>query len=273
MASTSKCPFCGAPVRSDERACPGCGAGNELYTVPPQQISLPPKTIRQLQEYCALKGMPLLRMRFFIGQNYQGARAFGIYQDGTDFVVYKNKADGTRAIRYRGPNEAYAVLELYNKLLDECHQRGIYPNGRPFSAPASRSTSTAGGGKKSASSRHSSLFYFFLSIIIVILISVVPKYLIHRKDGYYLKDNTLYYRYGNNWYCGSSTWYESYYDPFSYGNSSDYYLGSDYDSDWGGSDFKSSTTWHSLQFSSSSDRDNDRWDSWDSSDTDWDSDW
>ena len=35
------------------------------------------------------------------------------------FIVYKNKADGTRAVRYKGTDEAYAVNELYLKLKDE----------------------------------------------------------------------------------------------------------------------------------------------------------
>ncbi len=86
-----------------------------------------PRTIRELTDFCLSKGMPLERMRFFIGQDYREPRAFGIYQSGDEFIVYKNKSDGSRAIRYRGRDEAYAVSELYEKLLDECHMRGIYP--------------------------------------------------------------------------------------------------------------------------------------------------
>ena len=63
--------------------------------------------------------MPLLRMRFFVGEDFKEPKAFGIYQDGDDFVVYKNKANGQRAVRYRGPDEAYAVSELFQKLLEE----------------------------------------------------------------------------------------------------------------------------------------------------------
>ena len=56
---------------------------------------------------------------FFIGIDYRQPRAFGIYQAGNEFIVYKNKADGTRAVRYQGTDEAYAVNELYLKLKDE----------------------------------------------------------------------------------------------------------------------------------------------------------
>ncbi len=140
MASTGKCPFCGAVISSEERICPSCGAENQGFVADSPRRILNPRTIQELKEYCAERGMPLLRMRFFVGENYKEPKAFGIYQDGTDFVVYKNKADGSRAIRYRGPDEAHAVHELHAKLLSECHMRGIYPDGKPA---VTRSTPTA----------------------------------------------------------------------------------------------------------------------------------
>ena len=59
------------------------------------------------------------QQRFFIGINYKKPKAFGIYQDGDQFIVYKNKANGERAIRYQGTDETYAVNELYLKLKSE----------------------------------------------------------------------------------------------------------------------------------------------------------
>ena len=83
-----------------------------------------PQTIEELKAFCAEKGMPLEKMRFFIGENIQEPKAFGIYRDENDrFVVYKNKADGSRAVRYSGPDEAYAVRELYLKLKSEVDLR------------------------------------------------------------------------------------------------------------------------------------------------------
>ena len=118
MASTSKCPYCGGVVRSDEQNCPHCGAANEKYVVDMPRTVFKPKTIDELKEYCAERGMPLLRMRFFIGEDYREA-------NGRDVIVYKNKADGSRSIRYRGPDEAYAVRALYEKLLEMCRLMGI----------------------------------------------------------------------------------------------------------------------------------------------------
>ena len=124
MASTSLCKYCGSVVSSADKHCPNCGAPNEGYVVNTEKQVFMPKTIEELKEYCAERGMPLLKMRFFIGEDYRRPKAFGIYRDGGDFIVYKNKANGQRAIRYQGPNEAFAVNELFLKLLDECHNRG-----------------------------------------------------------------------------------------------------------------------------------------------------
>ena len=48
-------------------------------------------------------------------------------------------------------------------------------------------------------------------------------------------------------------------------------MGEDWDSNWGVSNFKSSSTWDEINESHSSSSSD--YDSWDSSDTDWDSDW
>ncbi len=96
----------------------------------PENANQSPRTIEELRKYCLDKGMPLSKMRFFIGTDFREPRAFGIFRDGENFIVYKNKSDGSRTIRYSGSDEAYAVNELYQKILDECHKRGIYPDGR-----------------------------------------------------------------------------------------------------------------------------------------------
>ena len=140
MASTSKCPYCGGVVRSDEKSCPHCGAENALFIEDSPRTIQHPTTIEELQEYCAERGMPLLRMRFFIGEDYKEPKAFGIYRDGKNVVVYKNKADGSRAVRYKGPDEEHAVNELFQKLLSECHNRGIYPNGKPVTRSSDAGT-------------------------------------------------------------------------------------------------------------------------------------
>ena len=69
--------------------------------------------------------MPLEKMRFFIGENRKEPKCFGVYQDEStgNWIVYKNKADGTRAVRYEGPDEARAAQEIWNKIGDEVKHR------------------------------------------------------------------------------------------------------------------------------------------------------
>ena len=226
-----------------------------------------PKTIQELQDYCAQRSMPLAKMRFFIGVNYTGERAFGIYQDGDRYIVYKNKSDGSRAVRYDGPDEAYAVGQLFDKLLDECHKRGIDPENQG---------QTRQGGRPGARSRVKSVRNVLTIAFVVIYLAVmgynlVSSWLGHRKDGYYRTQasDDLYYRYGDDWYTYNNGWYAV--SDLAY-DLSDAYLGDSYASDWGGSDFTQTDIWEDLHESDSSDSSAD-YDSWDSFDTDWDSDW
>ena len=124
MARTTVCPYCGASVRTDESKCPGCGAPNENYTLP-HNSPPEPKTIDELLEYCSARALPLKELRFFIGENYTKPRAYGIYRNGAEYVVYKNKADGSRFVRYHGPDEAHAVRELWLLLVYLCRERGL----------------------------------------------------------------------------------------------------------------------------------------------------
>ena len=266
MASTSRCQYCDSTISSSEPRCPNCGAQNPNYVAETSPTVFLPQTLEELKTYCAQHGMPLLRMRFFIGEDYREPRAFGIYRDGDDFVVYKNKSDGSRAVRYRGPDEAHAVGEIFSKLLEECHKRGIYPDGAPTKgAPSSPQK------KDNARLLLHLVALFFAFALLSSLISSCN----HRKDGYYqFGTGQVYYHYGSDWYYtyddnNAGYWYETSGVPVS--DYEDYYLGDDFDSDWGVSDFKSSSTWDSIQESSSSSSSD--YDSWDSSDTDWDSDW
>ena len=310
MASTRQCPFCGATVRSDEKVCPGCGAANEGYVEDAPRTIYRPKTIEELKEYCAERGMPRLKMRFFIGENYQQPKAFGIYQDKDQFVVYKNKANGQRAIRYQGPDEAHAVNELFTKLLDECHMRGIYPDGKPQQISntgelVSRSAGTRSGPKAGGRLRwpddkkgdSTDKFYnsvgsssfdwekfgkvFLILFFIVIIGMMLYSCMSHSNDGYYRDSrDKLYYRYGSSWYTyvdydsdyswvRRSGWSKT--SSFPENNKEDYYIGREYRSNWGGSDFKDSSYWEQIQADNSSSSSD--YDSWDAGDTDWDSDW
>lgn len=242
-----------------------------------EQVITHPETIAELQQYCAQKGMPLIRMRFFIGENYKQPRAFGIYRDGDDFVVYKNKDNGNRAVRYKGPDEAFAVNEIFQKLLSECHLRGIYPDGEP-----DRSKETVSRGYKTKSQVSGvGLFFGMIALVAVIGIgSAIGNHVKHKKDGYYRVGETTYYRYGDDWSVYdpvSADWYWDDDVSFPYSNYEDYSVGDSYSADWadewGISNIETSTVWDdwtSYDYDSSYDS---SYDSWDSGTTDWSSDW
>ena len=61
------------------------------------------QSIEELKQKCAEKNMPLEKMRFFIGENRKEPKCFGVYldEDTGNWIVYKNKADGTRAVRMK----------------------------------------------------------------------------------------------------------------------------------------------------------------------------
>ncbi len=113
-----KCDYCDAQYDDSLDNCPHCGAANP-YVRRGEGV---PRTIEELRAWYNTHNLPDERItRFFIGKNIKEPRAFGIYQDPQtgDFIVYKNKDTGERAIRYRGGDEAYAVNELYMKLKEE----------------------------------------------------------------------------------------------------------------------------------------------------------
>lgn len=114
-----QCNYCGTFFDDTNAQCPFCGGKNEGVV---RTTSSQPLTIEQLQEWYKSKGLPPYETtRFFIGIDYRKPKAFGIYKDQRtgNFVVYKNKASGERAVRYEGTDEAYAVNELFQRLKQE----------------------------------------------------------------------------------------------------------------------------------------------------------
>jgi hypothetical protein len=262
LANGKNCAYCGTALGPGDEICPSCGAPNPHHVPGGEAGTRKPRTIEELHAFCESKGMPLEKMRFFIGINELSPRAFGIYREGDRFIVYKNKSDGSRAVRYDGPDEAYAVNELYLKLLEEHRLR---QNG-------GGSGGTRSSGARRRPSRNSTVIIIAV-IVLYFLVQLVVGKLSHRKDGYYRTGDDLYYRYGSSWYMdsGYDDWVET--DSFPMDDYGSYYAGDDYDDSWGGSDFTESSTWESLKDSDSdSDWDTD-YDSWDSGDTNWDSDW
>ena len=95
MASI-KCEYCGHYMDDTKESCPRCGAVNRYYrrTAPDT-----PQTIEQLQSWYAARNLPPEHItRFFIGKDVKEPKAFGIYEEDGNYIVYKNKANGERAI-------------------------------------------------------------------------------------------------------------------------------------------------------------------------------
>ena len=217
-----------------------------------------PKTIEELKAFCANKGMPLEKMRFFIGEDYREARAFGIYRDEDgNYVVYKNKADGSRSVRYQGPDEAYAVKEIYEKLKSEVALR------------RNAQTSTA---KKKENKIIKWIIAVFAALMIAAGVSSCVDSL-KRPKGYYQYQDQTYYYDSSSWYVfddALNTWSRWSSTADWTDEPKDYYLSSKYDDSYDAGDFKDSEFYKDS--SSGSDWDYD-YGGWDSGSTDWNSDW
>lgn len=230
-----------------------------------------PQTIEELKQWYKDMNLPDEKTtRFFIGTNYKKPRAFGIYKedDTGNFIVYKNKGNGVRAIRYEGSDEAHAVNELYLKLKDEiANQKARIKREEEYKKQYNSPEAKKARRK----------IYFKTTGIIALIIGAVIGINI-------LLPNRGYYHYGSNYYYyQSGSWYL--YDDY-YGwdkvkapeelrkNHNDYYDTSSYD--YSAYDFdRFEDSGYYIEPSSSSDSDS-SWsssDSWDSGSSDWDSDW
>ncbi|MEZ3454703.1 MAG: zinc ribbon domain-containing protein [Oscillospiraceae bacterium] len=268
-----KCSYCGSYISDTDEKCPNCGAVNEALVRSAEGV---PKTIEELKAFCAKHGLPLEKMRFFIGEDYKSPKAFGIYRDSDGcFVVYKNKADGTRAVRYRGADEAYAVNEIYQKMKSEILKRkkpGVKSPAPYEAAPRRR--------------RRSFFFKYnitlaavaaFFAIFYMLLLIIAPD---APRRGYYTYEDSCYYYSNDDWYVYDDGWAPAYsVDSELTDNYEGYYEGISYSSDYGATDFEDSGYYHEYDQSNDwdNDWDDDDWDvdydSWDDYDSDWDSDW
>ncbi len=256
--------------------------------VQPERTIVHPKTIEELKLYVKQKGMPTDKMRFFIDRDYKEPRAFGIYREGNHFVVYKNKDTGVRAIRYRGPDEEFAVNELFQKILSECNNRGIYPDKPASTAPNGRLSSReqrlrTSQWRENYEERRRQEQRRARNIACITVLCIVAllffAFLSARRDrGYYRINDTLYYRDRDTWYSYDNAWHSvSYYMiPDDY---DDYYLGYSYNSEYGSGRVQDSSAWeldhpdHSYDSDYDDDDYNSDYDDWDFDDSDWGSDW
>ncbi len=255
-----KCDYCGAYINDTDERCSNCGAVNSHLQ---RNANEAPKTIEELKQWYVAHNLPDENItRFFIGKNYTEKRAFGIYKDEQtgNVVVYKNKDDGTRAIRYEGKDEAYGVNELYIKLKEEIvNQKQHNINKKQKNAdkfvPA------------------------VIVIFIIFLISIICISTVFPNRGYYSYNNDYYYYQNGDWYEYSDYggWNKAYSVPEDLEkNHSDYYESSSYYNSYGIDDFEDSSYYEAPSSSSSDWDSSSSWDSgssWDSSSSDWSSDW
>lgn len=246
-----------------------------------------PKTLEELKIFAYENHIPLEKLHMHLGEDYSGAKAFGIYQDGTDFVVYKNKADGSRAIRYRGADEAYAVREIYLKMREmglTAKAESATGDGQSTGERSLGDSSFRTGDNTKRNGKKASpmviIGRLIASMLIVAGVIAVftkhdPKYergYYRYHDDYYYSDGYDWYRYDNGFWAGigisvvedivdnyddyAVNVYEEGIEPY-VSHSSNY----DDDDDW--DDWDDDDDWYD---------DND-WDYDYDTDWDWDSDW
>jgi hypothetical protein len=258
-----KCNYCGGLVDETSETCPKCGAPlSGAHRTAKEQ----PKTIEELKEWYTDHHLPPEEVtRFFIGKNITEPKAFGIYRDGNgDFVVYKNKSTGERAVRYQGADEQYAVNELYQRLKAEiADQKG----NRPVKNVAQQPTKNK---KRKKGCLIAVIVFFVLGILAAIFDHTPP-------NGYYIYNGTQYYHQNSSWYYydrEKDDWFPSTEEiDIDDRNAKEYQT-----LIHAGKDFEETSWYDSGSHSDDSGWDSDSdWDSgsdsWDSGGTDWDSDW
>ena len=82
-----KCEYCGSYIEESEEFCKQCGAVNPNFK---RAIDGIPKTIAELKKWYEQRNLPPKEVtRFFIGENFKGPRAFGIYEENGEYIVDK----------------------------------------------------------------------------------------------------------------------------------------------------------------------------------------
>ncbi|PHU35862.1 zinc ribbon domain-containing protein [Pseudobutyrivibrio ruminis] len=272
-----KCDYCGQMIDEGLDRCPNCGASISAVN---RMASGEPKTIEELKQWYVAHNLPPEETtRFFIGKDIKEPKAFGIYKNSKgDFVVYKNKASGERAVRYEGSDEGYAVNELYQRLRAEIADQKEHSRGRSRSSSGNSSNQSVSGNFI----RFAAIGIFIVTFAFIGMVScVVGIFDKSLSEGYYRYKGNDYYYQNNDWYIydlatdsWDSVWDES--ELNSTINSDTYRDYRIYDHD--GSQFEDSSWYDAGSDDDDSDWDSDSswdsdWDDWDSGGTDWDSDW
>ena len=170
-----QCEYCGHFINDTEDTCPKCGAANINHQ---RTASDTPQTIEQLQSWYRARNLPPEHVtRFFIGKDIKEPRAFGIYENAGEFIVYKNKSDGSRAIRYQGTDEAYAVNELYLRLKEEILKQksmNINKNSSRNTNYNNKSTNRRTQTSRYTQTKKSSAKPIVIVLVVILLTMIIP---------------------------------------------------------------------------------------------------
>lgn len=293
-----KCDYCNADINEYDEKCPNCGAVNVHLQ---RNAKDAPQTIDELKEWYKEQNLPPEQItRFFIGKNYKKPKAFGIYKDETsgNYVVYKNKDTGIRAIRYKGKDEAFAVNELYlrlkkeilnQKLLElkrqELDENANIPKDDEYidQNAMMKELQTKEKMKEALKESRHNFFKEIIKLVIIIGILLILggiyfKFFYH-PTGYYDYNGTYYYYRNGNWYVYHNSWEKTSTVPKDLKKDDDDFYVPDH------SDYSYTTDSSHPPRPAAPERDSSEsggWDSgshwssgshWDSGGTDWSSDW
>lgn len=297
-----KCEYCNSMIPDDVPECPNCGAPNVNMHRTSEGT---PQTIEQLAQWYQDRHLPPYETtRFFIGIDCKEPRAFGIYKDGEEYIVYKNKSSGERAVRYHGKDEAYAVNEILMKLKSEilsqkASQKPHQQTVRPHPSQSANNSGRGCLGCALPSLKMLALIVVGVFVLICIGMAIFDK----PSTSYYSYNGVPYVSYGNNYYSynydtnnydlleDDEVPYDLYHSSDDYqvndssnhpyfsapDSSSSYSSGNDYS--WNSSDSWSDNSYfdsnddYDFNWDSNDSWDSGGWDSWDSGGSSWDDDW
>ena len=241
------CEYCGTEYDDTLTNCPACGAVNNNQRKSTHSV---PLTIEELKQWYADKNLPPYEVtRFFIGQDYRKPRAFGIYKDLNtgNVIVYKNKDNGERAVRYEGTDEAFAVSEILTRLKQEVvlQKQNQIPAGYNATPESTRSTEAREEAVRKVKRTKKLITTVAMLLAVCMLLPCcglpVAKTIItggNSQEGYYSYNNNYYFRWDSSsnyyrynpdkkdWeYCENNETMP----PMFRRKAQEYYLGFDYD--------------------------------------------
>ena len=250
----SVCGSCGVKYSNKLRSCPNCGAQNPSH-IPVEAATeysfQMPKTIKELEQLLEKNRLSPSEIRLHLREDYPGPQCFGIFQDEAgNFVVYKNRIDGTRLIRYQGPDEAYAVSELVQKTLERVEVRRalhvVLPHENGSLSVRKDQEKHARSARKSsrAATRRSSNWHITLGLLSPLLISLLLLVVTNWKtteNGYYCYQSSYFYYQSPDWYISQGEcWYPIVPIQAFSSNCTKYYCSASYSESYGVADFSTS---------------------------------